>query len=362
MSDKKIGGEVGSIRSSIDIARLEEYLAANVPEVKTPISVKQFKSNPTYFITDASSTRFLLSSTAHQVEREYTVLHALYSYNTRPTVPPASCVPVPRPYILCTDSSVLGTPFYIMEFIDGRIFTDPKLPEISSAEEKRAIWLGAVKALGALSSVNPDAVGLGDFGPTTAYFPRQIKSLSKVSRSQAQAVDKDTGKAVGDIPGFTEMMAWYQSHLPDEAKVGRRIVHGDYKLDNLIFHPTEGRVVGILDWELCTLGSPLADFANLTQPWAGATLEEVPIKYEEMEQEYCRLLMQPYPIQELVFVRSWMLLRLSIILQGIAARYAQRQASSERASSYGAFFPVVGNLARIFLEEKGINLGPTSRL
>ncbi|KAF8882652.1 kinase-like domain-containing protein [Mucidula mucida] len=379
MSDKKIGGEVGSIRSLIDIARLEEYLTANVPDIKTPISVKQFKSNPTYFITDARSTRFvlrkkpagqLLSSTAHQVEREYTVLHALYSYNTRPTVPPASCVPVPRPYILCTDSSVLGTPFYIMEFIDGRIFTDPKLPEISSAEEKREIWLGAVKALGALSSVNPDAVGLEEFGPTSAYFPRQIKSLSKVSRSQAQAVDKDTGKAVGDIPGFTVMMAWYQSHLPDEAKVGRRIVHGDYKLDNLIFHPTEGRVVGILDWELCTLGSPLADFANLTQPWAvapkdlpgegltmmsafkGATLEEVPIKYEEMEQEYCRLLRQPYPIQELVFVRSWMLLRLSIILQGIAARYAQRQASSERASTYGAFFPVVGNLARIFLKRK----------
>ncbi|KAF8918231.1 kinase-like domain-containing protein [Mucidula mucida] len=380
MSDKKIGGEVGSIRSLIDIARLEEYLTANVPDIKTPISVKQFKfgqSNPTYFITDARSTRFvlrkkpagqLLSSTAHQVEREYTVLHALYSYNTRPTVPPASCVPVPRPYILCTDSSVLGTPFYIMEFIDGRIFTDPKLPEISSAEEKREIWLGAVKALGAL--IWPD------FG----VFPQTDQESKQSLEIASSSCGQRYGKAVGDIPGFTVMMAWYQSHLPDEAKVGRRIVHGDYKLDNLIFHPTEGRVVGILDWELCTLGSPLADFANLTQPWAvapkdlpgegltmmsafkGATLEEVPIKYEEMEQEYCRLLRQPYPIQELVFVRSWMLLRLSIILQGIAARYAQRQASSERASTYGAFFPVVGNLARIFLKEKGINLGATSRL
>ncbi|EKM53394.1 uncharacterized protein PHACADRAFT_259746 [Phanerochaete carnosa HHB-10118-sp] len=387
---KKIGGEIGEVRASIDIASLNAYIERDVPAIRVPVTVKQFKfgqSNPTYFLTDASNTKWvlrkkpagkLISNTAHQVEREYTILRALHKHNQNPATTPAQRVPVPEPVVLCEDSAVVGTPFYIMEYLDGRIFTDPRMPGVKP-ETRRECWLSAIRSLTALSSLDPATLGLSSFGPNTPYFPRQIKSLARVSLAQAEAVDIETNRKTGMIPDFEEMVAWYRTHLPDESKTGLRIVHGDYKLDNMVFHPTENRVIGILDWELCTLGSPLADLANLTQPWhvdpsiakgtEGVSVltgfknsSDAPANLEELEREYCRLTKQPYPIPEMVFARSWMLFRLAIIVQGIAARYARRQASSERASLYPAMFPIVGKLARLTLEEGGEKIGSKAKL
>ncbi|KAF5357314.1 hypothetical protein D9758_005906 [Tetrapyrgos nigripes] len=387
----KVGGEYGNVRANIDVHKLEIYLKSHLPKLKLPLDVKQFKfgqSNPTYFVTDSNNVRYvlrkkpagaLLSKTAHQVEREYTILAALHKHNCNPKTKPGDRVPVPEPYLLCEDTSVIGTAFYVMEFLEGRIFQDVRVPELQG-NDRAEVFLAAVQALTALSRVNPFDIGLGSFGPNSPYFPRQLKAFSKIAEAQSVTTDVDTGERVMQIPYYDEMRTWYATHLPDENKYGGlRIVHGDYKLDNMIFHPTENRVIGILDWELCTLGSPLADFANLTQPWsidpanpllANDTLygssyrafknqppgPEVPVTLDVLETEYCRRMGYEYPIKDMGFVRSWMLFRGSIILQGIAARAARRQASSENPGHYVSGVETLGKLARdIALSEGGNN-------
>ena len=173
------------------------------------------------------------------MEREHRILAALGA-------PGATDVPVPRTYGLCTDAAVLGTPFYLMQFLDGRIFADPSMPELSGPAERTALWREAARTLGRLHRVRPGDVGLGDFGRARGFYSRQVRTWTAICREQAKVVDVETGEAVGQLPFFEELVAFFgdEGGQPAERAV---LVHGDYKIDNLVFHPSEARVIGILE-------------------------------------------------------------------------------------------------------------------
>jgi aminoglycoside phosphotransferase (APT) family kinase protein len=178
----------------------------------------------------------LLSKTAHSVEREHRIISALS----------ATAVPVPKTYVLCEDSSVLGTPFYIMSFLDGRIIEDPSMPDASSAEERRAMWQDAIRTLAKLHAVDTGAVGLEDFGRRGGFYARQVRTWRTVCNAQASKKDVETGELVGQLPHFDEAMAYFQDPRRQPLDWAC-LVHGDYKIDNLVFHKTEPRVIGILE-------------------------------------------------------------------------------------------------------------------
>ena len=177
----------------------------------------------------------LLSKTAHKVDREYRIIHALESTD----------VPVPKTYCLCEDDSVIGTPFYIMDFLDGRIIEDPVIPDVSP-EDRRKMWHSAVVTLAKFHRVAPASVNLASFGRPSGFYNRQIATFKTISEAQAKAVDKDTRIPVGDIPHFGEMSNFF-SDPKTQPKDRGGFVHGDYKIDNVVFHKTEPRVIGILE-------------------------------------------------------------------------------------------------------------------
>ncbi|ODM24109.1 hypothetical protein SI65_01699 [Aspergillus cristatus] len=331
----------GEVRQPIDIPSLERYLNQNVPEIKTPLDFSFGQSNPTYQITGADKQRYvlrkkppgkLLSKTAHKVEREYKIIHALGQTD----------VPVPKAYCLCEDADVIGTPFYIMEFLDGRMFTDPAMPGVG-AEERNALWQDAVRTLAKFHRVDPKSVGLERFGKPSGFYDRQIATFSAVSRAQSQAVDVDTKEPVGELPHFKDIVSFFSNKSTQPRDRGT-LVHGDYKIDNLIFHKTEPRVIGILDWEMATVGHPLSDFCNLTSPYymdgtdhttetfKPGVIPGLPIR-EECVRWYSELAGWD-PTHDILWGDSFFNWRSSVIMQGIAARYALRQASSARAQEY----------------------------
>ncbi|KAK4047041.1 hypothetical protein OIO90_006324 [Microbotryomycetes sp. JL221] len=368
MSD---GVEYGKVRTPLDEQAVDKYLQQAITGFKLK-HVHQFsfgQSNPTYLLTDASDPPKqyvlrkkppgkLVSQTAHAVEREYKILDALSKEGS---------VPVPKVYALCTDSQVLGTPFYVMQYIKGRIFTDVRMPEIKSKQERTKCWMSIIETIAALHKVDPHKVGLGDFGSTKPFYPRQIKSMTKVSKAQAQVKDTQTGVEVGEIPGFDFLIDWYTKNVPQGGSEEPRVIHGDFKCDNMIFHPTEPRVIGVLDWELSTLGHPNSDLSNLLQPFyiprpedgssgvSGAShltalrdipASELPIPTaEQLLKEYCRLANQPFPLPRWTACVSFAFFRLAVITQGIAARSAVGQASSAKAKTYAQIFPQIGALA-----------------
>ena len=249
------------------------YLSA-VPLTRSKFGFGQ--SNPTYQLTARNNVKYvmrkkppgkLISKTAHQVEREYRIIHALEKTD----------VPVPKAYCLCEDVSVIETPFYIMEFLDGRIFEDASFPGVS-AEERTEMWAppttkfpphiwaadsiilrwhDAFRTLAKLHRVDPTSVNLSTFGKPTGFYNRQIRTLTQISESQAATIDVETDEPVGKIPHFDEAVTFF--HDPKTQPKDRgTLIHGDYKIDNLVYHKTEPRVIGILEYVLLQIVPPVA--------------------------------------------------------------------------------------------------------
>lgn len=317
-----------------DTERLAEYMRQHVDNFNGPIEVEQFKggqSNPTYLI-HAGGKRYVMRKkppgkllpSAHAVDREYRVITALHPTD----------VPVAQTYALCTDEGVIGTAFYLMDYIEGRIFWDPALPGMKPAE-RAAIFDEINRVITALHRVDYQAVGLGDYGKPGSYFARQIDRWTRQYRAS------ETEK----IEAMDNLIAWLPQHIP--ASDETRIVHGDFRIDNLIFHPSEPRVLAVLDWELSTLGHPLSDFGYLCMAWrlapeqfhglAGLDLEALGIPTEgEFVADYCRRVgRESLPEKEWEYYLAFNMFRLAAILQGVMARALQGNASNQDALELG---------------------------
>ncbi|KAF1932513.1 acyl-CoA dehydrogenase family member 11 [Didymella exigua CBS 183.55] len=341
----------GNVRQPIDIASLERFITANVPEIAVPIEVKQFgygQSNPTYQLTDKHGKKFvmrkkppgkLISKTAHKVDREYRIIHALENTD----------VPVPKAYALCQDESVVGSDFYIMEFLDGRIFEDPAIPGVTPSERTQ-MWHSAITTLAKFHRVKPESVNLSTYGKPSGFYNRQIATFNTISLAQALTKDIETGVPVGKISHQDDMVSFFSDAATQPADRST-FIHGDYKIDNVVFHKSEPRVIGILDWEMSTIGHPLSDLSNLLYPYLTASSEKaqsvgrahagfkpgatpgLPSR-DQLIDWYSEVAgWDPRP--DLTWGDAFAMYRNTIIMQGIAARYAVRQASSAQAKDYG---------------------------
>ncbi|HEY1077461.1 MAG TPA: phosphotransferase [Pseudolabrys sp.] len=327
-----------------DVAALQRYMQQHVEGFSGELSVEQFKggqSNPTYKLSAGGKTYVLrrkppgkLLASAHAVDREYAVITALAK----------SGVPVAKTYCLCEDDSVIGTAFYIMDCVEGRVLWDPALPG-ETPETRRAMFDEMNRVIAALHQVDYAAIGLADYGKPGNYFARQVSRWTK----QYRASETERNDAMD------RLIAWLPENIPpgDETT----IVHGDYRLDNMIFHPTEPRVLAVLDWELSTLGHPLADFAYHCMTWhipagvfrglGGAKLAELGIPNEaEYVRMYCeRVGRGPIDPDHWDFYMAYNLFRLAAILQGIAGRVKDGTASSAQAAQMGAAARPLADLA-----------------
>jgi aminoglycoside phosphotransferase (APT) family kinase protein len=323
-------------RQRFDSAALAAWLAQHVDGFAGPLTLEQFaggQSNPTFKLITPSRTYVMrakpgptakLLPSAHAVEREYRVMHALASTD----------VPVAQMLALCEDESVIGRAFYVMEFVEGRVLWDQSLPGMTPAE-RSVIYDEMNRVIAALHSVDVAAVGLADYGKPGNYFARQIGRWSK------QYVASETEP----IEAMTRLIDWLPQHMPEETGARVSIVHGDYRLDNLIFHPHEPRVLAVLDWELSTLGDPLADFAYHCMAWhvdpaqfrgiAGLDWAALGIPDEaQYVQRYCER--TGFEIHgDWNFYLAYNMFRIAAILQGIMKRVVDGTAASAQALDAG---------------------------
>lgn len=326
--------EPGPVRAvhAFDEGALAAYLQREAGIPASGLVVQQFgggQSNPTFLLTSGAN-RFVLRKkppgkllkSAHQVDREYRIMKALA----------ATDVPVPRMIALCEDENVIGTAFYVMAYLEGRIFRDPQMPG-SSREERAAVYDSMNDVLARLHKVDFAGIGLGDFGRPGNYFERQISRF--IQQYRAAQTEQ--------IPEMEELIAWLPGSIPLEDSVS--IAHGDYRLENTIFHPTEPRMIAVLDWELSTIGHPLADLAynclgyHYINPRQGGLVgidhaaTGIPTEDEHVRR-YCERTGRG-PIEKWPFYVSFSLFRLASISQGVYKRGLDGNASSETAAQFG---------------------------
>lgn len=323
------------VTADFDANAAARYLRDHINGFGGDFRITRFEggqSNPTYRI-DSSGRSYVLRKKpagqllpqAHAVDREYRVLAALH---------PAG-VPVARPVLYCDDATVIGTPFYIMDFVEGRTFWDPTLPMLPPAE-RAAVWDDFNRVIALLHSVDYRAVGLADYGRTGNFIERQVKRWS----AQYRAAETE------HIEAMDKLIAWLPEHMPtDDATT---VVHGDLRLDNVIFHPTQPRVIALLDWELSTLGHPMADLAYHVMTWRltaaqfrglrGSNLEElgIPSEDEYLQAYFRRVGRAAVARADWEFYMAFSMFRLAAILQGIAKRAQDGTAASATARETGA--------------------------
>lgn len=330
--------------SQLDVVKLASYLEANIEGFKGPISADKFpggQSNPTFKISAESGVYVLrrqppgkLLKSAHAVDREYRVLAALADTD----------VPVAKVYHLCEDRDIIGSMFYVMEFCDGNVHWDAQLPEVDKATRGK-MYDEMNRVLAALHSVDLKAAGLEDYGKPGNYFARQLDRWTKQYR--ASEMDK--------IEEMDQLIDWLENNQPeDDGRVS--LVHGDYRLDNVMFDQDNQNIIAVLDWELSTLGHPYADLAyqcmQLRMPGAGdmkglmgVDRAELNIpSEEEYVAQYCkRMGMDSIPNWE--FYISFSYFRLAAIIQGVAKRAADGNASSKKAAGMGAYVKPMAQFA-----------------
>jgi aminoglycoside phosphotransferase (APT) family kinase protein len=315
----------------IDLASLEAFMRREVEEFSGPLEAAQFKggqSNPTYLLTSPSGKYVLrrkppgkLLPSAHAVDREFQVVSTLYPLG----------FPVPRPHVLCDDEGIIGTAFYIMDFVPGRVFWLPHVPDVSG-EERAAIFDSLNATIAALHDIDYAAAGLADFGRPEGYVKRQIRRWSE----QYRASETDR------IAEMDRLMDWLPGAAPESGQTS--LVHGDFRLDNCIVHETEPRVVAVLDWELSTLGDPIADFTYHLMQWrmppsdsgggVGTLVgrEATPglPRLEDYVADYCRR-RRLAGIPDLDTYLAYNFFRMAAIYQGIAGRVRDGTATNPNA-------------------------------
>jgi aminoglycoside phosphotransferase (APT) family kinase protein len=328
------------MHTPFDLQALQGWAAAAIPALGPITRVSGFgdgQSNPTYRLDRAEGAPWVLRrkpmgrllASAHAIEREYAVMQALHPVG----------FPIPQPLILCEDDAVIGSAFYLMSFVDGRHFADPALPG-TAAHERAALYDAMNATLARLHGLEPNAIGLADHGRAGSYFARQIERWSKQYAASCEVLGQR-------LPDLDRLIPALRDGLPHERPT--RIVHGDFRIDNLIFHPSEPRVVAVLDWELSTLGDALADFAYHAMLWR---LSREDYRFGIAELDHARLGLPSEAAYRAAYARrtgggdvadaDWQyalafnLFRLAAILHGIAARAAQGNAANVAARQAGA--------------------------